>query len=73
MEMREARNTYNLLHAAWAEVHVEATAARRSCTSKFSTGAGPTADELRLAELLEAEDEALRDEMDEFIGRYFGD
>lgn len=73
MDLAEARKQWGALHDRWAEAHVEAVAARGLCTAKFRSGEGPTDSELARAEQLEAEDEALRGDMDEFTGRYFGD
>lgn len=73
MDLNAASKRYGELHAAWAEVHVEALEARRLCTVKYASGEGPTLAELDRAESPEAEDERLRGEMDEFVGSYFGD
>ncbi|MES2888667.1 MAG: hypothetical protein V4739_11720 [Pseudomonadota bacterium] len=73
MDLGEARKKWSLLHAQWAEAHVEAIDARGVCTAKFRAAIGPSDDELNRAEVLEARAGELRDAMDEFIGQYFGD
>lgn len=73
MDLAEARKQWGALHDRWAEAHVEAVAARGLCTAKFRSGEGPSIADLDRADALEAQDEQLRNAMDEFVGRYFGD
>lgn len=72
MDLREAEKRWDELHAAWAEVHVEAMEARGVCIAAFRSGADPSIADLDRAEALEARDEELRGTMDEFVGQYFG-
>ena len=73
MDLREARKQWQQLHDAWAEAHTEALDASGICTAKFRSGEGPTIPELDRAESLQARANELRDQMDEFIGQYFGE
>lgn len=73
MDIGEARKQYGRLHDRWIEAHSEAVTARKVCMLKLRAGEVSTEDKWRRAEELEALAESLRNDLDEFVGQYFGD